>query len=114
MVKSAEDEIDILNDALGNIKAEIEEIEEAKIAESSEDEGGIENRNPIWDDLEELRSTLSHLPIEAVKKYIVDNMADDVEGLQQSFKADFGELPQTSPLRLEVLQTLAELGILIY
>jgi len=68
----------------------------------------------VWSELNELRDNLKHLDIDEVKKYVRENLADDVEMLRETFKNDFKDIAKDDPLRLEILQTLAELGVLIY
>jgi phage host-nuclease inhibitor protein Gam len=71
--------------------------------------------HPMWKELEELRDDLHQLgDINVVKAYIKEHMTDDVAQLQKKYKADFGSVKPTDPLRLEILQTLGELGIMIY
>ena len=68
----------------------------------------------VWNDLEKMRKDLdqcNQLPI--VKKFINEKMKEEVEQLTELFKQDFGHLPKDDPLRLEVLLTLGELGIVI-
>jgi hypothetical protein len=72
------------------------------------------SKKNIWQDLSEMRNTLSNLPMSQVKKYISENMEDEVEILVNQFKTDFKDIPTTDPLRIEILQTLAEIGIIIY
>jgi hypothetical protein len=70
---------------------------------------------PIWEELAELRDSLYRLGnIEDVKTFIKNNMQKDVKVLQDKFKNEFDDIPTTDPFRLEILQTLAELGIIIY
>ena len=72
------------------------------------------NLPPIFEELKELRNSLSTCDLEKAKIFIRDTMAEDVLKLQEGFTTCFKDLPQTDPLRLEVLQTLAELGVRIY
>ena len=68
----------------------------------------------IWNDLERMRKDLNEcdqLPI--IKKFINTKMKEEVKELTELFKKDFGHLPKDDPLRLEVLLTLGELGIII-
>jgi hypothetical protein len=68
----------------------------------------------VWDELKTMRDALSGRPLEQMKQFINENMADDVKDLKKMFKKDFETLPKDDPLRLEVLQTLGELGIIIH
>jgi hypothetical protein len=70
---------------------------------------------PMWDELKELRDELSKLgDINIIKAYIKENMAEEVAELQKKYKADFADIDKSDPLRLEILQTLGEMGIMIY
>jgi hypothetical protein len=70
--------------------------------------------NEVWDDLKKMREALSGKPLEQMKQYINETMSDDVEDLKKMFVEDFKDFPKDDPLRMEVLQTLGELGIIIY
>jgi hypothetical protein len=72
------------------------------------------NLPPIFGELKELRNSLSKCDLDKAKIFIRDCLSDDVLILQEGFTECFKDIPQTDPLRLEVLQTLAELGIRIY
>lgn len=77
-------------------------------------EEGIE-KTSVWDELGEMRSKLNSLGhISTVKEFIHTNLTEEVETLRALFDEEFRDLPKDNPLRLEVLQTLAELGITIY
>lgn len=69
----------------------------------------------IWRELFELRDELNKLgSISIIKAYIRDFMTTEVEELREKFRDDFKNLPKDDPFRIEVLITLAEIGILIY
>jgi hypothetical protein len=72
------------------------------------------NLPPIFEELKELRNSLSTCDLEKAKIFIRDCLSEDVLKLQEGFSTCFKDLPQNDPLRLEVLQTLAELGVRIY
>ena len=76
----------------------------------------IEPRSsPIWAELEDLRRSLAEIgDLDAVRAFITAEMGDDVLDLQKKYAMEFGALLPTDPIRLEVLQTLAEMGILVY
>jgi uncharacterized protein YeeX (DUF496 family) len=70
---------------------------------------------PMWDELKELRDELSKLgDINIIKAYIKENMSEEVAELQKKYKVDFEDIDKADPLRLEILQTLGEIGIMIY
>ena len=73
------------------------------------------NLEEFWSELKEMREILNSLgDIKVIKNFIHENMKDEIEDLTNKFKHDFEELSSQDPLKLEVLQTLGELGILVY
>lgn len=74
-----------------------------------------EIQKSMWLELRELRDALNKLgDINVIKGYIKEHMTDDVADLQKKFNKDFGDIKPTDPIRLEILQTLGEMGIMIY
>lgn len=71
-------------------------------------------QHPIWNELKDIRNKLNGVPFEDIRTYIKTHMKDEVSSLQDMFNKDFGALPRSDPLRMEILQTLGELGIKIY
>ena len=72
------------------------------------------NKSSLWDELQSLRNNLSELPLKEVRQFITSNMVNDIEELRTSFKKDFEKYPNDDPLKIEILQMLGELGIIIY
>jgi hypothetical protein len=68
----------------------------------------------IFDELIELRKSLSNCDLEKARRFIKQTMANDVIKLQDGFHEFFKDVPSDDLFKLEVLQTLAELGIKIY
>jgi hypothetical protein len=72
-------------------------------------------KHPMWEELRELRDALNKLGnIDVIKAYISEYMSDDVADLQKKYKEDFKDIDVSDPIRLEILQTLGEMGIMIY
>ena len=88
----------------------------ATIKESVIDEYFEEKKelHPIWEELTELRNSLKQYDIAEVRVFIKENLESEIEAIQEEFNKDFEFIPKDSSLRLEILQTLGELGISIY
>ena len=72
-------------------------------------------KDDVWNDLRVMRAELNKCgDISNVKAYIHSEMKDDVLKLQKLFKKEFKDVENDDPLRMEILQTMGELGIIIY
>lgn len=73
------------------------------------------NMENMLSELIELREQLNQLgSINTIRNFINTSMVSEAEELKQNFLNDFRDIPKDNALRLEVLQTLTELGIVIY
>ena len=74
----------------------------------------IENlKKGVWDDLNEIRMSLTNLTIKQINDYVSNN-PDDVETLKKNFIEKFKDIPDDDPLRIEYLITLGQMGVIIY
>ena len=74
----------------------------------------VDQKGTLWEDLNEMRNQLRAYDIQAVKKYISEEMPDEVEAIRDQYYKEFEGMPEDDELRFEVLVLLAELGIEIY
>jgi hypothetical protein len=69
----------------------------------------------VWADLHTMREQLNAIGnIDVIKTFIKENMTDEIKILQDKFTEEFQDKPVEDPLRVEVLQTLVEIGISVY
>ena len=94
---------------------EVSEREEEE-DEGEEDEGEEdEDKTPdIWKELNNLRNILREYDISIVKKYIHDELKEEVEIIKKSFHLEFDNVKNDDPFKIESLILLGELGITIY
>ena len=74
----------------------------------------VDQKGTLWEDLNEMRNQLRAYDIQVVKKYISEEMPDEVEAIRDQYYKEFEDVPEDDELRFEVLVLLAELGIEIY
>ena len=74
----------------------------------------VDQKGTLWEDLNEMRNQLRAYDIQVVKKYISEEMPDEVEAIRDQYYKEFEGMPEDDELRFEVLVLLAELGIEIY
>ena len=71
-------------------------------------------KNTVWEELAELKKTLSTYDPSVIKSYIKKNLSNDVIEIKKNFYKEFGNLPNDNILKREVMILLGELGIVIY
>ena len=74
----------------------------------------VEQKGTLWEDLNEMRNQLRAYDIQVVKKYISEEMPNEVDAIREQYYKEFANVPEDDELKFEVLVLLAELGIEIY
>jgi len=87
-----------------------DEKNDSKTYEDEKDE----TKKSIWEDLLDMRNQLKNYNVDDIKKYIKDNMQDEVRQINEEFHKQFDDAEDCDELRLEVLLLLDSLGITIY
>ena len=106
--------MDTLDEVYGLCAEADDELETPSYLDSG-DKPDRANRADAWADLGIMREALNSLgDIDTIRKYIKLNLSEEVEELRKNFERDFKHTPKDDLLRLEVLQTLGEMGVIIY
>lgn len=78
------------------------------------EEKGKEIQLQLWEELKMIRNRFRFIDMNIVRKFVLEQMGDDVNDLRERFDKEISVLPNDDPLKLEILQTLGDLGITIY
>ena len=65
------------------------------------------------EELNKLRYTFKDYDISFVRQYIEENMEEEVSELKNQFEEDFKDIDDNNPLKIAVINTLQDFGILV-
>ena len=72
-----------------------------------------EKKRDLWDDLKDCVDTLKTVDYKTAREYVKMFCQEEKDEIIGHFQAEFGELPDSNRLKIEILTLLGKLGIVV-